>query len=388
MGQYSERWRLDAVRKCKENAIRRNLGRAELINENKAKISFLSEFNNQADLTIRGSIDTIQESFSLGVSFLFNATSLGFTVSPWLTLILLISFFAYGISYHIHGKHLKPFALECRRSENNFSETGCLVWDNVILGNKINIDPWDAKFQRSLREKETMHLSLVRKMNTSDGVSSALCFIPGLILFYKDMLNTIKNREASKVGRTVGTFFQFYNTTQIMRHFMQNVSYLPSRAEQLKESSRRLLPSSNIDALKNRIKFENIFFHSQDKTVNANSFLDLMAKRLNPGRWTLRGNNAQGKTTFLVSLKSHLKDESIYIPSQHELEFDGLSGSNGTMQVDILRRINSLQRPHYILLDEWDSHLDAQNRKAGNQILDSWAKTSVIIEILHSKTRV
>ena len=104
------------------------------------------------------------------------------------------------------------------------------------------------------------------------------------------------------------------------------------------------------------------------------------------GRFTIRGANGAGKSTFLRALKFKVGDAAFYLPAHTEglawrADLNGLS--TGQRMVSHLNEIEKLTHITHILLDEWDANLDRANTALFDERLQASARSRVIVEIRH-----
>jgi hypothetical protein len=105
-------------------------------------------------------------------------------------------------------------------------------------------------------------------------------------------------------------------------------------------------------------------------------------------RVTLRAPNGAGKSTLLAYAAECLHPERVYVPSYTtELEFFGTSFhglSDGRRAMAMLEALGSQPEGDFILIDEWDANLDADNVAIMNHKIDGWvAEGRTVVESRH-----
>lgn len=102
------------------------------------------------------------------------------------------------------------------------------------------------------------------------------------------------------------------------------------------------------------------------------------------GFWTLKGPNGAGKTTYLTYCRDKLGDCALFLPAEHNLQFNIPKASSGQTMINTLNRIDSdPNKPQVILLDEWNAHLSPENEKLMEKMLRRWSKEISVVQVTH-----
>src|SRR5690606_15022924 len=106
---------------------------------------------------------------------------------------------------------------------------------------------------------------------------------------------------------------------------------------------------------------------------------------LSCGRMTIRGAHGAGKSTLLLSIKQAFAEQAYLLPAgSTRLCWQSRHGTLSPGQR--LRAIIDELLQHrpdirYLLLDEWDTNLDADSRTHIDQLLERISQQRVVIEI-------
>jgi ABC-type transport system involved in cytochrome bd biosynthesis fused ATPase/permease subunit len=142
------------------------------------------------------------------------------------------------------------------------------------------------------------------------------------------------------------------------------------------------IPGDELESRVNTAAFEVTPRQALVKDMDVESFTSAVN---GPGRFTVRGRNGAGKSTFLLLLKEHLGDRAFYLPTKHDLSFAApITGSSGQRSVGQIKEILSVPGVDYVLLDEWDAHLDKSATKALSAAIGQLALSKTVVEIRHN----
>lgn len=269
------------------------------------------------------------------------------------------------------------------RSERAFVHYGDVlgkIWPNIALKNRINRQAWQDNFQWNSSGYYGKTVAWELKKQSVNLLLAAFSLIPTVYL----LLVEISEERSPSVMAVI-----MVNLTRIF-HILGSLSALVSE-------------SLDWTSIRARMKFLLGVFDllddlqcidgavSDNVKINAISLVAVpdaihrVAVR-SSGRYTIRGSNASGKTTFLLALKNELGEKAVYFsPCENGLVWpeNMVAGSTGQQAMHALHMLIEDRETSHLLLDEWDANLDQENCKLMDSILENEAKTRVVVEVRH-----
>jgi hypothetical protein len=260
-----------------------------------------------------------------------------------------------------------------------------LIWENVFVGNRYNLDKWRSGFAASLTavRKALARYSLSRALIASGTTILALLCIFSALAGY--IYQNIDNRLI-----LTAVIVTLPRQVQIFQSILGFFDYLL----QWKGISARLAGLSQPLAIPEfssmeHIRWDEISIIRNDTPLNYGLVKEFVNSLENAhcGRYTLRGKNGSGKSTLLAHLAETLGGHSYYLPASYgDLVFADStlpSASDGQRMVRVLQEINSLSEIKLLLLDEWDANLDTYNRLTIDKKLAELSQEKVVVEVRH-----
>lgn len=192
---------------------------------------------------------------------------------------------------------------------------------------------------------------------------------------------TTPNTEPVVIAAIIVNLTRIYSVLSSLNSVLSSFIEIPSIMGRLKILF-DLKSTNNLDqeSLINNIKInDNVFTTISEK-------LNYIIKQTN-GRFTIRGENGSGKSTFLHELKAKIADNSILIPTNlnnliwsDDQDLDKLSTGQ---KINNIIKIVKDTHEKYLLLDEWDANLDEIKKKEIDDMLNILSQNKVIVEIRH-----
>lgn len=277
-------------------------------------------------------------------------------------------------------KHLQNAAADSERSFVNYTEVLSKIWPNISLNNLINKLSWWEIFDVRSNDYYKKNIALEVKKQFFNFLLSFFALIPTVYLLVVAILG---EGSASLVAAIV------VNLTRIF-HILSSLSALVAESmEWAMEMARVKVIFDFLDA--SGWGGGSVGVISERVKINGKGLIDINGSikeiaESDSGRYTIRGDNGSGKTSFMLVLKCFIGDASVYLPANESgLIWPGVVGEGSTGQgiMEVLLKIINGKSATHILLDEWDANLDKYNVGLLNDILEGESKKRVIVEIRH-----
>lgn len=346
---------------------------------------------------VAGTVDASRQLIDDVSLAVINGAFFGLAMGPQLTAAMVV---AMGLTQGLGWASRASKAEANRAREAAYTDAfaeGLKVWDNLVLGNPMNRDPWLRDLTRArhawvyagAREQSAQlqrawlgsavaggpvllaaaHHAMAL---SSQGGPQALAseFLPVL----PRLLSVVSNANALR--NTV--WDRFVGTRQ-------------GRLDTLQAARER--PTLDTEAL---LKHDWITISHNNgperplPTVAAD--LHNAISQGKPGRWTIRGRNTAGKSMTLLGLKeaganapalsADIAPGAFLLPAKSRLSFAFQTGSSGETGLAHVRE--TLQRgPQVLMFDECAAHLDEANSVETDRMLDAAAQKRTIVDIRH-----
>jgi hypothetical protein len=301
-------------------------------------------------------------------------------------IMLAVAIGAAGLAYALGNLRSGPpvyDSIELRRARQVLLAQGPGFWDNVVIGNEINSDPWHRKMKLSVQNFfAATHDSLVRNFAASEATP-----LPYLLPIYADQAeqflpqttspNPLVQRALPGLQAMASTAANGFRLSQLnlrlidikMRHTLRQQAFAPLMGA---------------DTAAGPIELSELKLFSQGHQLDIAPLLDNMELLRAPRRCTLRGLNGRGKTNVLLRIKQHFKTDAFYLPTVHVLNFPIGLGSPGEKVMQVFEYLDKqVDKPQVILLDEWAARLDTEHRSEIDDMVLRWSQKHSVIEVAH-----
>lgn len=338
------------------------------------------------DIMCRGGQDTIQTTLhffidvvATSLNIILNTISIIFVTDITLGIIILVAgFLGLWIISLSEAKITKNSRREML-AENKLNAHLSRSWDNIILGNISFFERWNNYFKKIFLSTEKASLQTVRKRDWAVCVAGMVT--NGIVLGGALLLAWVNRYNAAVV---LAILVMLPRSLQIVMH-IQIIQRYAAQWKNLRaklvitEKSFSQLQKINLDPY---IKKNEISILINNTKQNFSS-LDNFLIQNKTGRITIVGKNGSGKSSLLLKLKDRLNTSAIYLPAHHQLILSKKGAlSSGEVALAAFSDLLSEKCP-YILLDEWDANLSAENRIILDKMIEQMSKERIIIEIRH-----
>lgn len=350
--------------------------------------SFLSSIlTAEAFPTFNSYIEYLYHLTSSGLNVILNLLVLSFLIDSSLILSYIIGVLLSSIILFFQKNSKERLSLKAQERRIQWASLLLKAWDNILLNNAYNLTLWNsqAKIKGKNLSEDTITLE---KFNQFVGILMAFALIfPSLALIIYLAISNLHNAAfLATITVLLPRLFQILSYSYELLFLISGYPMQKAKLNTVLAVIKPLTHAGDANVLLSRIEWEKLHAKkSSDESINAKELLSLTFP--SQGRITLIGENGSGKTSLLLYLKAKLREQAFYLPSRHELLFEGVSNklSTGQLASQILDEIKRNVSSPVILLDEWDANLDSNNRKRLSSLIDDLSQVHCVIEILHMK---
>lgn len=384
---YLQRWRLTSLEQFMALFVALNQSKTTLRHA-AVRRQHESALTNEAPVLFEQVTQLRYELTSTVLSALLNVAVISLVVAPSLLLWYALAGMLLALSSHLSQRRIKSVAEGMQDQRKQLSAIILGTWENVFAGNPANLRAWQGHFDAGLRglRGAALRYDLTRSVISGVTVSCALVLIAiGNAWFFLQNRHDLVNLTALLVTlprqlQTVQHVFAFFNVLisyKGVRQQFEGLGRLLDLGSRADESLRHV-DLSRISVL---VDGEPVAVHTPQDFVSL-----LKAKR--GVRVTLRAPNGAGKSTLVAYAAECLHPERVYVPSYTtELEFSGASFhglSDGRRAMAMLEALGSQPEGDFILIDEWDANLDADNVAIMDSRIGDWvAAGRTVVETRH-----
>ncbi len=383
---YLQKWRLESFEKFVNSFTAVNFGKTTW-SHNRDKTVHESWLTNEALNVYDNATNLLYQFFSTLLSFVLNiaviAVILDWRILGWYLGACLVLF----VFNRVFQKTIAAAALGAQAARNTLNNTMLTAWENIFIGNRYNIERWHADLNVNLdgSRRAIVHYDLVRSLISSVTVSLAIVLIAAgnaIYLFqYRD--------DMPMIAALMITFPRQLQTVQNIFAFFNLCLSWSGISHQLSQLNDFLSMSQTPRNPERFVQFANISIAHGNESFKSTAAAELI-QRLEEstcGRFTLRGRNGMGKSTLLALIAEGTGDRSFFLPSKFgELAFrhlDTVQESDGNRLLAVFEEIRSINGVKFVLLDEWDANLDAENIRLIDEQINLLSKTVTVIESRH-----
>lgn len=375
------RWKLDTQNRIQNQIMKLQAGAlglwASKENKNKTQAillregpSFANEFNDW--------FYNLWDSF---LNFALNIIVIATVLDANLLLYFILGLGLNILLIHYQKSNLQNKSQKTEEDRNKLTQHNQHYWDNVLLKNTINKNYFMNKYYSLISELKVSQLKLDISNQT---ISVSLAYLAGIpVLTAMVFKITHLSPTSPQILATVFLIpraFQIINSSHFFIWQVTQWQSFKARKEYLENNLQ------NLEIQKYSQRVGNIQITNQLNKSDV-SLKDINLQTLPLfGRYTITGKNGQGKSSYLLHLKSELQENAFYLPAHFDLNFPNLnlSGSTGQNILEILNNLNEQPTlPSVLLLDEWAANLDTSNVEKISKMIDKIAQRVLVFEVRH-----
>lgn len=384
---YLERSKCTAIYNYINQFTMAHKGMPTVLNEATLRMEKEPWLTSESANTIEEATHVIYDGVSTGLNTLFNIVALCLAIDTIFIYGYVLSFIILLTATKIFKNKLSLKSVGAQSARKSYSQILLSGWDNIIIGNKYNLDIWQSQYIKRWKAYIEASSGNVFFSASASTTATILSLIPICTLVF---MLFIKTKSEILLVALIATLPR---QVQIIQHFQILSTYAMSWYgvyAKLRSLIQSLNPFDiNPENFQDRISLSELTISINNHNhnfANINSFLDKVATMKN-GRICIQGKNGSGKTTLISMLKQKMGNAAYYYPFNTVLSFSSMiddSYSTGQkFKVCFEEAIGSLDGVSVVLLDEWDANLDRQNTEALNGVIESLSEKYCVIEISH-----
>lgn len=367
------------------------------------------ERNKRHDMMCREAQDAIQEGnaflldvWTTGWNIILNTISVVLVIGLKSGLVILAAGLVSSVLVHFASDKISKNAVSEMDDQNQLNAHLNASWDNIVLGNSLSFGLWKKRFQELfLKANQSAENSLKgreRVLATGNFITSGA--VVGAMLAQAAL-------NQHNLSIVLALFAMLPRTMQINMHVQIIHSYwagwqrlrerlnlasqcvsefpAPQATQFINSAAIQVVGRSLVQSPSERPSSES-GTHSVT-TLKPDEVVEKV-NSLQSGRITVRGENGAGKSVLLSLIKERLGECAFYLPAQHQLELPGvaLSQSHGERAIAAVEALAQKEsNVRFLLLDEWDANLSAENKSMISAQIDALASEKVVIEVRHSQ---
>lgn len=346
---------------------------------------------SEAWLVVEEFFDYVSLFSGLTVNVLLGVAVLGLAVSPFIVLAYALSLPVLALSLRFSAPPLDRAARAAQSSRSALTQNLVGAWDAVLIGNKLNYDLWKTDFlDRHKRfKKDGLHALIITECMAA--LSMAVSLLPLFAAIVWAFFH--KNTTVPGLAVAAATLPRQIQTIQNLGDCIVIATRWPSVRAKIQVLVSALDLPATLEEYTGAIRWNQIrILTPEGRIVNlADSGLDQLDNLMPNGRWTIRGPNGSGKTTFLATLKEKLGQRALFLPAVTDMPFLSIahtSLSTGERVIAILSEVVDQHDIDTLLLDEWDANLDGEMLLRASVMIDRFARDRRVIEVRHRADEV
>lgn len=352
------------------------LGKATLFNDHHLK-------QTSTALISQESKDTIDDMSNIGFDLLalvlnvsLNIGVIAFVLDKSILLAYGIGMgLSFGLVYLLNNK-IDKTATTAQNARLNLIGKLHHSFDNVILNNAYNYKLFKNQIDSQFIKTTSDHITAEKVRYLSATLGMLVLMLPVLLmLFYLFKTHLNNTAMLAILIATLPRQVQLLQMCYTLISYNVGIAMIKARIKGLFEIFKNddfdltpFIQQDNIKVLQTGLTFDK----------------DNLPKT---GRITLIGENGVGKSSLLLTLKQKFGDTAYYLPVKHQLCFDNKNTHQGSSGQQLIRQLSELKSElsgiKILLLDEWDAHLDWQNRQAAELLLIQLSKKCCVVDVCH-----
>lgn len=326
----------------------------------------------------------------IAVNIILSIFTLSYLIDENLLIAYAISIILVTSIILLFSPKIKQASSKAQSSRVNLVQVLTQQWDNVLIGNQRNYSIWHKHFKTLLNNSKETKVKNTLWVEFSTTIASLIGFIP-IIYFLLETITEAAN-DIALLTALIATLPRQITTV----HYLSDIAFFSNEYTALKARIKGLRKSLILKpmTLKANISWDNISIYNTVTEIKLNKgrlSLPESKSLLNAqsnGRYRLSGPNGCGKSSLLLLLKEHYREDAYYLPAHSDLFFEsavGITLSSGEKQIHALNDIKEIKDVNLLLLDEWDANLDNKNKQLLSKLLDTLSASCCILEVRHNR---
>lgn len=352
------------------------LGKATLFNNHTLKQSTTALISQESKDTIDDMSNIGFDLLALILNVVFNIIVIAFVLDKTILLAYGIGMgLSFGLVYLLNNK-IDKTATTAQNARLDLIGKLHHSFDNVVLNNAYNYKLFKIQINHQFIKTTSDNITAEKVRYLSASIGMLILMMPVLgVSLYLFKQNWHNNAILAILIATLPRQVQLLQMCYALISYHIGIAMIRARIKGLFE----IFKNDDFDLTP---------FIQHDKIKVLQTGLTFDKDNLpKTGRMTLIGNNGVGKSSLLLTLKQKFGDTAYYLPIKHQLAFACNDNQSSTGQ-NLIRQLQEL-KAHLndtvwlILLDEWDAHLDKDNTKMLDKLLNNLAETHLVIDVRH-----
>lgn len=336
---------------------------------------------------IAHAVDSGVDFVQTGLNVALNIGAIASVVSGWFLGAYAVSISLIFLISYLAKSPLTKSTSSTRSAQLQLDSVNLRSWENLVIGNKMNVEAWRKRQSRSLDSFYSSFFGLVSIREFANALSAILSILPVAALVFFQAHYASSKAEVLLLIATLPRQLIILNHLGILGSYS---NLLHEMRERLNGLVLAMTPDQSTNAAKDaasRIDFARMTATLAGQDISLTSVEDTVrlfkAKPL--GLISLRGTNGAGKSTLLRYIKEAVGAAAFYLPADtNDLEFKAAESlSSGQRAVAILEAIAQDPDIRLLLLDEWDANLDANRRSEALHLIEEISRRILIVEVSH-----
>lgn len=379
---YLQRWRLSAIQTFVRAFSDFNFGKTSF-GHSRNKVQAEAWLTNESFTVYDEITNLIYQIYSTFMNSALNILVIALALDTRILFWYLLAGVLLMASNRLFSRRIISVSVGVQDSRKHLANSMLSAWDNIFVGNRSNFLNWKRNFEARMVDARSMatRYDLVRSLISSGTVSLSLLIVAlgnGIFLY----------ENAQSLPLVAALFITLPRQLQIIQSifafFNLTLSWTGAYA-QLRELQKVIEVSQSDASSLKYVQFGLIEVSNCTGLADFSSLKAVLTKD-HCGRFTIRGKNGAGKSTLLGLLKQDFGDRAFYLPTNYaDLIFQStfLNHSDGNRLLSVFNEIKDLEEIEYIILDEWDANLDADNVVKISEAIEVLANSKVVIESRH-----
>ena len=336
------------------------------------------------------------------LNVVLNIIALVVVVHPTLLPAYLLSLALMTGATQLGKNPLTQATREQREARIGFDAVQLTAWENLTIGNTINMTRWNSALDSRFETLAARRLKLTTLREICSLLSTWAAMLPVLGANIWMVTQATSPAELALFVATLPRQLMVLNHLHILSSWSGFFHELRERHQGL-TSALAEVPETLRKDHDSKISFGELKLSTVENrtppgtmdlkvaagnidmyTTNTEKLAE-WAKTTLQGRFKIEGGNGTGKSTLLRSIKESLGRDALYLPAENAaLDFPVASGLSSGQRARAILESLTTSAPRILLLDEWDANLDVLQRNLIDQLINQLSQWHLVLEVRHN----
>ena len=392
VGVSYQRWQIELMVWLRDGFLQRYGAKCYLWQNRQVKETVQPFLVGEAQAVLEGAASYFLNLGLFCLSFLFGLGAIVWLLDSWFLAFYIFLLVLGMSSARIVMPKLERLAELRQKSRVRYDQSLLKIWDSVVLGNIYSHRLWLASNKNRVSRLEKISLKQeIHQRFFENGVAVIFKLLLFLALAMSIHLHGADYEYLSVLVITIPKQLQLVQLLADSVEYWAEWGNLKGELAGLEKNisdkhfAREHHVVTNTEKeLQDRIKWNGIVLLNSNTVSTPLTLEQVIGQTVErgPGRYQIAAGNGVGKTSLLLSLKQFLGDDALMVPAVHDLTVrrNLAELSTGQRQFGALEEFAEKCPQKVWLLDEWDSHMDAEARSTMNARLNQLAGKICIVE--------